>query len=458
MKSFTSILMLLLLAETAARGGEPCRVEVVETGSGWPVPLVILETTGHQRFVSDNAGVIAIDELDLMGREVFFHVSSPGYEVPADGFGIRGVRLVPKAGETLRVEATRTIIAKRLGRLTGSGLFANARKSNGGALGLAETGVVGCDSVQMATYRGKRFWLWGDTTLHHYPLGVFHSTAATTPVRSLEAFEPPIHIGYECFRDENDRPRAVAKMPGRGPTWLSAMVALPDADGEPRLVATYAKIEPPLETYECGLCTWDDEARRFERTRVVWEKTSNSPKPSLPEGHPSLWTDETGKKWVLFGNPLPRLRCPASYEAWADPATWERLEPQKTLKSADGKRDVVPHTGSIAWHPWRKKWVTVFMEKFGKPSAFGELWYAEADEPTGPWGPAVKVLSHANYTFYNPRIHEEWFDADSPVLCFEGTYTTMFADRPVATPRWDYNQVLYRLDLDDERLAGARGE
>jgi hypothetical protein len=70
----------------------------------------------------------------------------------------------------------------------------------------------------------------------------------------------------------------------------------------------------------------------------------------------------------------------------------------------------------------------------------------------------VKVLSHDNYTFYNPRLHAELTDAKSPVLLFEGTYTTSFADRPQPTPRYDYNQMLYRLDLDDPRLAKARGD
>ena len=115
-----------------------------------------------------------------------------------------------------------------------------------------------------------------------------------------------------------------------------------------------------------------------------------------------------------------------------------------------------PHSGSIAWNLWRKRWVTVFMQWFGKPSAFGELWYAEADNPTGPWGPAVKILSHNNYTFYNPRIHPEFTPNDSPVLLFEGTYTQQFADRPHPTARYDYNQILYRLDLDDERLQPAQ--
>jgi hypothetical protein len=98
------------------------------------------------------------------------------------------------------------------------------------------------------------------------------------------------------------------------------------------------------------------------------------------------------------------------------------------------------------------------MEAKGKPSAFGELWYAEAPAPTGPWGPAVKILTHQNYTFYNPRLHPEFTPADSPVLLFEGTYTTEFADRPAVTPRWNYNQILYRLDLDDPALRGAQGQ
>jgi hypothetical protein len=96
------------------------------------------------------------------------------------------------------------------------------------------------------------------------------------------------------------------------------------------------------------------------------------------------------------------------------------------------------------------------MQTFGKPSAFGEIWYAEADSPYGPWEPAVKVLSHKNYTFYNPRLHPEFTPPDSPVLLFEGTYTQTFADRPEPPPRYDYNQILYRLDLNDPKLAPAQ--
>ncbi|MEN9776690.1 MAG: hypothetical protein RJB04_445, partial [Verrucomicrobiota bacterium] len=43
----------------------PCRIEVVEQGSGWPVPLVALKTTHHVAFYTDNAGVVAVNAPEL---------------------------------------------------------------------------------------------------------------------------------------------------------------------------------------------------------------------------------------------------------------------------------------------------------------------------------------------------------------------------------------------------------
>ncbi|MBI3860545.1 MAG: hypothetical protein HY290_01470, partial [Planctomycetia bacterium] len=38
-------------------------------------------------------------------------------------------------------------------------------------------------------------------------------------------------------------------------------------------------------------------------------------------------------------------------------------------------------------------------------------------------------------------------------IFFEGTYTHTFSGNPhETTPRYEYNQVMYRLDLDDPRL------
>lgn len=437
-----------------------CEIAVVEKASGWPVPLVELRTNHQVGFVTDNAGVVAVDLPELMGRKTWFSVNSDDYEVAADGFGNRGVRLAPRPGEKLRIEVTRTSIAKRIGRLTGAGIFAESQKL-GRERNWRESGVLGCDSVQTAVYRGKLFWAWGDTSLAGYPLGIFDMSSATTAVAPLQSFEPPLHMEYDYFRNEKGSPRGIAPIAGKGPTWLSGYVTLPDATGREHLVACYAKINPPLDAYESGLCAWNDQKQIFEPLKTIWKKSTNEPNcPPSPIGHPNFWTDANGKKRALFGDPLPKLRCPATFEAWQDPSQWEVLTPQESLAVAgagvSADKRVVPHSGSIAWNEYRRRWVTVFMENFGKPSAFGELWYAEADSPLGPWGPAVKVLSHANYTFYNPRLHPEFTPSDSPHLFFEGTYTQTFADRPPATPRYDYNQILYRLDLDDPPLAPAQ--
>jgi hypothetical protein len=454
--------VLLVVAFRVAAGGESpvpanlCHIQVVEKGSGWPVPLVELRTTHQVRLVTDNAGVIAFDLPELMGREAWFDVIGHGYEMAKDGFGRQGVRLTPEPGKTLNVEVTRTIIARRLGRITGGGIFAESQKL-GQELDWRESGILGCDSVQNAVHKGRMFWLWGDTTLARYPLGIFDGTSATTGVRPLEKFEPPIRLKLDYFTDEKGAPRGIARMAGEGPTWVSGYVSLPDKNGRERLVGVYLKVKPPMEGYRWGMCVWNDAESNFEPLRVLWTKSAESLKaPPVPEGHPVFWKDSGGKDWVLFGNPLPTLRCPATFEGWQDQSKWEVLEPQKALISAVDGRLVRLHSGSIAWNPWRKRWLTVFMEAYGKPSDFGEIWYAEAEAPTGPWGKAVKILSHQNYTFYNPRIHPEFTASDSPILIFEGTYTMTFANHPPPTPRYDYNQILYRLDLDDPALAPAQ--
>jgi hypothetical protein len=437
-------------------GAQPCRIEIIDKSNGWPVPLVELKTTHEARLVSDNAGIIALDLPELFGRETWFFVSGHGYEVVKDGFGYRGVRITPEPGKTLRVEVSRILPAKRIGRLTGAGIFAESQKC-GLRQEWKDSAVLGCDSLQLAQHNGKLHWIWGDTTLAHYPLGVFHASSATTPLQPLTSFQPPLALKFDYFLDERSRPRGVAQLPGDGPTWLSACASLPAADGTFRLVATYAKIRGFLEAYEMGLCVWDDKSASFQKLRAVWTKSADSPKaPPIPDGHSALWKDADGKQWVLFGNPLPALRCSATFESWQDSRQWEELKPQKSLPSADGGGAVTPHTGSIAWNASRKRWVTVFMQNLGKPSAFGELWYAESAEPAGPWGKAVKILTHDNYTFYNPRLHPELTPPDSPILLFEGTYTQQFAQHPIPTARYDYNQILYRLDLDDSALAAAQ--
>lgn len=440
---------------TSLWAAEPCRIEVVEKGSGWPVPLVELRTTHAVRFVSDNAGIIAFDLPELMGRETWLEVIGHSYEVPKDGFGYRGVRVTPQPGKTVRVEVERRNIARRLGRLTGAGLFAESQKL-GRELDWPESGIVGCDTVQNVVHRGRLFWIWGDTLVARYPLGIFDASGATTAPQPLATFEPPLKLRFDYFRDAKDQPRAVGKMPGDGPTWFFGLSSLRDKDGAEHLVGTYEKIRGFLDAYEIGHAVWDETSGAFQPLRTIWKRTAKNERvPELTTGHPNAWTDPDGRAWILYGNPFPHLRHPATFEAWQDEKSWEQLTPPNAITAADG-RAITPHTGSIAWNAWRQRWVAIFMEKGGKPSAFGEIWYAEAASPLGPWGRAVKVLSHDDYTFYNPKIQPTFTAPDSPILLFEGTYTREFSGNHQPTPRANYNQVLYRLDLDSPALAPAQ--
>ena len=76
----------------------------------------------------------------------------------------------------------------------------------------------------------------------------------------------------------------------------------------------------------------------------------------------------------------------------------------------------------------------------------------------GPWKAAVKVATHPKYSFYNPQQHDFMDEEGGRYIYFEGTYAETFSGAPVATPRYDYNQLMYRLDLDDPRLKPARVE
>ena len=192
------------------RTGTPyAEITVLDAESGRGVPLVELETVHHVRFVTDNAGRIAVGDPDLLDREVFFYVHSHGYEVPKDGFGFRGVRLTLQAGQPSVIRLKRRQIAERLCRLTGEGLYRDslllgyrmpqALDNNQEAVAAGRRGrglVAGQDSVQAALYRQRIYWFWGDTNRLLYPLGLFRTAGATTPLFQ-EDFDPAGGIPYE---------------------------------------------------------------------------------------------------------------------------------------------------------------------------------------------------------------------------------------------------------------------
>ena len=55
------LFLLVLVGTLSARADEAFRITILDAENDWPVPLVELRTVHHQRFLSDNAGVIADD-------------------------------------------------------------------------------------------------------------------------------------------------------------------------------------------------------------------------------------------------------------------------------------------------------------------------------------------------------------------------------------------------------------
>lgn len=468
-------------------------LRVTDADTGHAVPLVTLKTTNHLAFITDSDGAVALNEPDLMDNEVFFHISSPGYEVAKDGFGYAGVRLTPKAGERHDLKIRRTQIAERVCRLTGEGIYRDSilLGQKVPATAYPRAGVTGQDSVQAVPWRGRLFWLWGDTNLLRYPLGNFHTTCAWSPPPEADSGgsrDPAWEAEYDYLRDADGSPRQMLPMKEPGPVWIFGLLTVADQAGTDHLLGHYGRFERLDKRVEHGLTEFDEKEGRFAKLRVLGDDITWQ----HPDGNAVRVKSADGAgDFYHFTEAFPVVRVPARYEAIQDTASyealawdaaqgrhvWQKEKPPLTqaaeaaliregklpaerallqVQDATTGKPVTIHRACVNWNAYRKAWIMIATQQGGDVSHLGEVWYAEAAAPEGPWKKAVKVATHPKYSFYNPRQHTFWDDAGGRVIYFEGTYTESFSGNPVATPRYDYNQMLYRLDLGDERLAKVR--
>ena len=131
--------------------------------------------------------------------------------------------------------------------------------------------------------------------------------------------------------------------------------------------------------------------------------------------------------------------------------------PAATVVDADTGEAIELHAGSVRWNAYRGRWIMIANRRGAPESNLGEVYYAEADRLEGPWSRAVRVATHPGYSFYNP-VHHDFYDQDGGrVVFFEGTYSNTFARTRTPVPRFDYNQLMYRLDLGDTRISTAFG-
>ncbi len=484
-------------------------LQVVDAQTGRGVPMVRLHTTSAVDYFTDSNGWVAFQEPGLMNRKVYFGVTSPGYEFPADGFGMQGMALKTRPGTRTKLHIQRLNIAERLYRITGEGIYRDTV-----LLGLKpplahpllDAQVTGQDGVLTAIYGGRLYWLYGDTNWLSYPLGNFHTTGATTVLPAK--IDPAVGFNLNYFTGPDGFVRPLAPLPGPGVVWLSGLVVLPDRTGWPRMLARFSRLPGLKPPYEMGYVIYNDKKQVFEKLKNIPLDT-----PHQFLGYPSRVKAADGTEYIYFTAPYPVLRVKAQFDLYLDPAryacysclkpgtpksaadaalldrdaagkllwSWKShtaaLSPkdqEALIKAGKMRRDESPlrladaKTGtpillnncSCFWNEYRRKYIMIASQEYGA-TMLGEVWYAEADAPIGPWTKAVKIITHATHPheahdFYNPTQHPFFDQAGGRIIYLEGSYVNTFSGNPVTTPRYEYNQIMYRLDLSDPRLKPAQ--
>ncbi|HVX64631.1 MAG TPA: hypothetical protein VHC19_28685 [Pirellulales bacterium] len=500
-----AVALSCLIAAGAGQPDDYFQITVIDADTGRGVPLVELSTVNGIRYVTDSNGIVAFHEPGLMDQSAYFFVKSHGYEFPADKlFGFRGQTLDVKPGGKARLKIKRLNIAERLYRVTGEGIYRDSTLTDVEApirQPLLNAQVLGCDSVQTDVFRGKLFWLWGDTNRPSHPLGNFHTTGATSQLPDNGGLDPSRGIDLTYFQNEQGFVRPMARMPGEGPTWLDGLVVLGAGGDNERMFAAYAKIQTPLTVYARGLAEFNLKRETFEQV-AEFELSS----PVFPFGHP--FTHQAGgqQTYVYFADPFPLARVPAEVDALRDLSRYEsftclragsrldaaapemaeldrsengrlnwgwkrdtpplspaieakliglaRMKPEEArfqLHDVETGKTVLAHRGSVYFNAFRQRWIMIAVQSGGS-SPLGEIWYSESRSLSGPWRYARKIATHDKYSFYNPVQHPQFDQQGGRFIFFEGTYTHTFSGNAEPTPRYDYNQIMYRLDLSDERL------
>lgn len=514
LSQFSTIVSLCVLCATnvadSAQAGDAVEIQVIDRETRRGIPMVELTTVDDVAYITDSAGRIAFDEPELNGQLVFFKVTSPGYQVAKDGFGIEGVRLKIETASSHTIEMTRTNLAERLYRITGRDIYRDSvRLEHSVPLDkpVLNGKVLGQDSVQPAVYQNQLYWFWGDTNQLQYPLGLYRTAGAVSALPSQGGLDPAVGINLNYFTKDDGFARAMVEVQNpEGVVWIHGVCVVADESGKDTIVAQYSRRMGLSDALEQGHVRWNDQRQIFEVLQTIDLKESWRTLRDHPIRH-----EEGSTEYLMFGNPFPVTRVPATLAAIQNPELYEsytcreeilglhvtekQLAESRPVRDADGKlvwswkkappvtqqdeqrwlkqklisveearylprdadkkdRIVQMHSGTVQWNAYRNRWVMIAIEHAwdkNSPSFLGEVFYSEAESPQGPYQKTVKVATHPRQSFYNPCHHVFFDQNDGRTIYFEGTYCNTFTTSP-ATPRYNYNQLMYRLDLGQQRL------
>lgn len=462
-------------------------IRVADSQNHRGVPLVFLKSANGE-YITDSQGILAYCDPDHMGP-VEFTVTSHGY-----AYAGGKVTLNATPGKRADLTVNRLYAAERLYRTTGQGIYRDSL-----LLGLkaplahpAISGLVmGQDSAIVGLYKGKIFWTWGDTDRPAYPLGSFRTSAAVSDLPSSGGLSPNLGVNQTYYVDANGFSKGIVEdfAPNGNPTWVGGLAAVPDATGRERLFVSYSKANSDFSSAGRGLVRFDDDAQEFKRVITDYSLTDGT---QIPGGQ-AVFNRQASGTYVYYGT----LRIAAKAESFLDKTTYEVFTGFKKggsteldkdasgrvnyawrkgaglqvsskealaklgvaanqaldghLTAVDTGKGVEEASQAVSWNGHRGRFSKIIQQKYGSPSGFGEVWYSESDTPVGPWGYARKIVTHDNYTFYNVISHPYLSPDNGRTMYFEGTYTT-FLTSATPTTRYNYNQEMYRLDVDDPRL------
>lgn len=467
------------------------KIRVIDAETKKGVPMVCLVPLTQERYYSDSNGLIAFNEPGLMDKVVYFEVMSEGYEYPQNLEDKRAVNLFTKAGDSAIIEIRRTSVAERLYRSTGVGIYRDSE-----LLGepspiehpIINADVIGQDSNLTAIYKNQIFWIWGDTFLPPTYKGSFSVNGATSKLPKNGGLDPNKGVNYKYFEDEKGQSRPMIHLKSPGYVWFDWIMNFEDNNGKEQLIAKYANVNYYFGNYERGIAVFNDEKQIFEDYKSVPEW--------LPEGHtchhPFIGRNKGTDLMYLTTNfsymrVLPKLESvanPKEYEAFTclkqgskfdakspnldrdkngnliyawkpdtDPVNYDQqeqlikdgiIEPHEAwIQLTDintGNRLANVGRGSVYWNGYRKKWILI--------TGAMDTWYSEADTPTGPWVYARKVAEHRSF-LYNPTQQPIFDQNNGEDIFFEGTFTK-FLSKEERVPRYDYNQLTYKLSLSNK--------
>jgi len=352
---FTLLFTLSILtpATFAQNSNEYFTFRIIDLETGRGVPLVELKTNNKITYYTDNNGIIAFYEPDLMNQEVYFHIKSHGYEYKADFLGYRGLAVKTIPGDSALIKIRRINIAERLYRITGEGRYHHSRLL-GRPVPVNQSGlsgkVMGQDTFVETLFKGKIYWLWGDTDRLSYPLGNFATSGATSLPPWKGGLDPEIGVDLNYFVNDEGFSKKMCPLEGAGLVWMHWLTTLKDKSGNDRLIGSYTRVKNLKENYEQGLVMFNETAKLFEPL-VRFELNS----PLFPDGH-SFRATVNGHEYLYFSfSSQYSLRVIADLEHVKDLSTYEAftcLEEGSRYDTIYPKIDCDPFGHLIyAWKP-----------------------------------------------------------------------------------------------------------